>query len=208
MAHVEDSTTESTTTTSTSEPRAPILAVDMDETIIQSDTEELVPGARDALLALRELGWKIIIWTCRGDADKHTKEILDRLGIPYDAVNDNLPGVHGHSRKIMFDAVVDNKNVDLSDGWEKVVRELEKRRRGWQDLGITKATVFRIDPDTGTAQEVQRWALKNGRAILVKGDPAELCEFDLLARPENGVEFLKSLQECVNGTYSHVETDA
>ena len=151
---LEESTT-STSSTSTSEStegeRAPILAVDLDETIIQSDTEELVPGARDALLALRKLGWKIIIWTCRGDIETHVPEILKRHSIPFDAINENLPGLKDKSRKITFDAIVDNKNVDLEDGWEKVVEELETRRKGWRDRGITKV----YNPATRSTQTLQ-----------------------------------------------------
>jgi hypothetical protein len=131
----EESTT---TTTTTDEPRAPILAVDLDETIIDSETEELIPGAKAAILALKKLGWRIIIWTARGDAEKFVPEILGRYGIPFDAVNANLPEMKDKSRKIVFDAVVDNKNVDFGDGWEAVVRELEKRRTGWKHKGLTK----------------------------------------------------------------------
>jgi len=143
----EESTT---TTTTTDEPRSPILAVDLDETIIQSDTEELVPGAKVALIALKKLGWNIIIWTARGDAEKFVPEVLGRYGIPFDAVNANLPDMKDKSRKIVFDAVVDNKNVDFGDGWESVVRELEKRRKGWKHKGVTKI----FDPISGVEKSV------------------------------------------------------
>jgi hypothetical protein len=138
----EDLTTE--TSSSSSGERAPILAVDLDETVIQSDTEELIPGAKDALLKLKSLGWKIIIWTARGDAESFVPRIMKRHGLPFDAVNANLPGIKDKSRKIMFDAIVDNKNVDFGDGWESIVRELEVRRRGWRHQGITKS----LDPVT------------------------------------------------------------
>ena len=197
---------EETTTTSSSDARPPILAVDMDETLIQSDTEELMPGARDALLALRDLGWKIVIWTCRTDIDKHVPEILDRHGIPYDAINENLPGVHSESRKIVFDAVVDNKNVDFKRGWDSVVKELEKRRKGWRKKGLTKATVYSIDPRTGDRTVVQEWELdKTGIATLRKGDAHALEEFDLDVLPDKGVLFLKNLQESIQHTYLFVE---
>jgi predicted mannosyl-3-phosphoglycerate phosphatase (HAD superfamily) len=140
-----------TTTTTSTEERAPILAVDLDETIIQSDTEELVPGAKPALLALKKLGWKIIIWTARGDAEKFVPEIMGRYGLPFDAVNENLSGIKDKSRKIVFDAMVDNKNVDFTDGWEAVVHELEKRRVGWKHKGITKT----LDPVSKTERVLE-----------------------------------------------------
>ena len=201
----DETTTEETTTTSTStsssERRPPILAVDMDETIIQSDTEELIPGARDALLALQKLGWQIVIWTCRGDVGGHTKDILDRHGIPYDAINENIDGIKDKSRKIVFDAVVDNKNVDFNDGWEAIVGELETRRKGWIDQGITKAYICEINTITGEEEIVQEWSLDgNGCAILTSGDE-EAVELDLDVSIRNGVEFLKSIERSVSGTY-------
>lgn len=148
----DDTTTDSSssTTSDSSDPREPILAVDLDETIIQPDTEELIPGAKDALLALRKLGWKIVIWTARGDSDTFVPKVLGRHGIPYDAVNSNLPGIKDKSRKIVFDAMVDNKNVDFGMGWEKIVRELEKRRLGWRDKGMTKM----LDPVSKIEKEI------------------------------------------------------
>jgi hypothetical protein len=196
----EEETTTTDTTTSSSDDRAPVLAVDLDETIIQSDTEELIPGARDALLALRKLGWKIIIWTARGDTDTHVPEILDRHDIPYDAINENLPGIGDKSRKIHFDAIVDNKNVDLNDGWEAAVEELEHRRKGWKDKGITKATVYRVDPVSGETEVVQEWGLKGGCAVLLKGDES-VVDYEMDASPEEGEEFLKEIGRSVNSTY-------
>jgi hypothetical protein len=203
----EETTTDSTTTTTStsSDGRPPVLAVDLDETIIQSDTEEEIPGARDALLALRKLGWKIIIWTARGDVDTHVPEILERHGIPFDAINENLPGMSNNSRKVHFDAVVDNKNVDFHDGWEAVVEELEHRRKGWKDKSVTKATIFHVDPVSGETEALQEWGLdKDGCAVLLKGD-ASVVEFDMDASPEDGEEFLKELERSVNNTYLFAE---
>ena len=192
---------ESDTTDSSSEARPPILAVDMDETIIQSDTEELIPGARDALLALRELGWKIIVWTCRGDISGHTREILERHDIPYDAINENLKGLKHESRKIIFDAVVDNKNVDFGNGWESIVRELETRREGWRSKGITKAIITKINPETKQSEIVHIWKLqKNGGVILEKGSIDDL-EIDVDVSPKDGLLFLKALEESYNTSF-------
>lgn len=205
MPYEEETTTTDTTTTSSSEERAPVLAVDLDETIIQSDTEELVPGARDALLALRKLGWKIIIWTARGDVDTHVPEILERHDIPYDVINANLPGINDKSRKIHFDAIVDNKNVDLNDGWEAAVEELEHRRKGWRDKGVTKASVVYVDPETGEHLLLQEWGLdKDGCAVLLQGDE-DVVEMDFNASPEDGEEFLKEIGRSVNNTYLFAE---
>ena len=195
--------------TVTSDSRPPILAVDLDGTIINEKTEELIPGAKDALLGLRKKGWKIIVWTARGDAETYVPKLLERLGVPYDAVNDNLPGIGDKSRKIYFDAVVDNKNVDFHDGWESVARQLEDRRVGWQNKGITKVNVCQMNPITGDAQVVQTWGLdKDGRAVMLKSTASVDFEKSLDSEgtaPEHGEEFLKSLLRTVNGTYVWAE---
>lgn len=191
---------DTTTSSSSSEPRPPILAVDLDETIIQSDTEELVPGAKEALQYLKDNGWLIVIWTCRGDIDTHVPQILKRHGIPYDAINTNVLGIKDKSRKISFDAIVDNKNVDFGDGWESIVRELEKRRAGWQRKDITKAFVYRLNPTDSTESIIQEWALNSaGEAVLTKG---EFEEFEYEESPCNGKAFLKSLENAVGGVYT------
>jgi len=189
----------------TSDARAPILAVDMDETIIMPDTEEIVPGAKEALLALRKLGWKIIIWTCRQKADKSVPPILSRYGIPYDAINENLPEADGDSRKIIFDAVVDNKNVDLTKGWQHVVKELQLRRKGWQKRGLTKATIYGLDTVTGESRVLSEYTLDSkGRAVLSKGIDLEL---DTEVSQDQGQEFLNSLAKTLNTSYTWTEVE-
>ena len=100
MADEETTTTEETTSTET---RPPILAVDLDGTIIDEDTEELIPGALDALRKLQKIGWKIVIWTARGDAPDYVPKLVKRLGIPCDDINENIKGLADKSRKIYFD---------------------------------------------------------------------------------------------------------
>jgi hypothetical protein len=153
----ETTSTTDTSTSTSDDAREPILAIDLDETIIESDTEELIPGAKDAILALKKLGWKIIIWTARGDSDTYVPEVLKRHGIPFDAVNTNLPGIKDKSRKIVFDALVDNKNVDFGQGWESIVRDLEKRRQGWRHKGLTKVfdPISRIEKDVVLDKELE-----------------------------------------------------
>jgi hypothetical protein len=175
--------------------------------VIDPETEELIPGAKDALRALHKLGWKIVIWTARGDAEEFVHHIMNRHGLPYDAVNENADGGEGKSRKIYFDAVVDNKNIDLSDGWEEAVRELEHRRKGWKHQKITKVRVMRLDPLTGEASVEQLWGLdEKGRAVLVSG--GELLEkgiFEIAAPVENGKDFLAEMLKTVNDTFFWAE---
>lgn len=183
--------------------RPPILAVDLDGTIIDEKTEELIPGAKDALVKLHENGWKIVIWTARGDAETYVPKVLSRHGIPYDAVNSNLPGIEDKSRKIYFDAIVDNKNVDFGQDWESVVGDLEHRRDGWKNVGVTKANIYQVDPVDGKTAVVQKWELDGkGRAVLVAKDGSEVVKDRVV---EDGRGFLRSLVEENYGTYRWAE---
>jgi hypothetical protein len=195
-----------TTTDSTSESaRPPVLAVDLDGTVIDPETEELIPGAKDALLMLHKLGWKIVIWTARGNAAEYVPHIMNRHGLPYDAVNENLEGDDDKSRKIQFDAVVDNKNIDLADGWEEAVRELEHRRKGWRHQKVTKVQVMQLDPMTGEASVEQIWGLnEKGHAVLLGGAFLEKGIVEIAVPVENGKDFLAELLK-TNGTFVWAE---
>lgn len=193
--------------------RPPVLAVDLDGTIINPHTEELIPGARESLIRLKKDGWKIVIWTARDDAHEYVPEILQRLGVPFDAVNDNVGEVASKSRKIFFDAIVDDKNVSFDNGWDGVVRDLEDRRKDWQHAGITKegmkVRILRMDPMTGDVREERVYGLdKSGKAILLEGvENPDSVEKELVAggATNKGAEFLQTLLDSVNTSFVWAE---
>ena len=107
-----------------------IIAVDFDGTIAPGARDgSMLPalpnrtlkGAREGLQALKDAGWRIIIWTCRSD------NLLDEMigylkkyGIPYDAVNEHLE-TFTNSPKVYADVYVDDRNVGGFPGWSFVV---------------------------------------------------------------------------------------
>jgi nitrogen fixation protein len=187
------------------------VAVDLDETIINSRNETLIPGALDALLSLKKDGWKIVIWTARADSQTHVPEILKRLGIPYDTINEDVDGVTDRSRKIFFDAVVDDKNVNLKDGWDSVLEDLAKRREGLRNDGVTKSaekvSIIRMSPVTGDTHTQCVFGLdKSGKAVLLEGGLGSI-EKEMIGNisPDSGAEFLKAIMENVNTSFFWAE---
>ena len=100
----------------------PILAVDFDGTLVENqfpgigEPDHVIAGA---VRAYQEMGWKIILWTCR--TDEMLQDAVDfckeQLGIEFDAVNDNLPEVQqyfgGNTRKVFANLYWDDRNAAL-----------------------------------------------------------------------------------------------
>ena len=98
-----------------------ILAVDFDGTICENKFPDIGAPKIDVIRALKQLqqkGYKLILWTCRtGELLEEAVFICRHFGLEFDAVNDDLPEIKArfgeNSRKIYFDAVLDDKNILL-----------------------------------------------------------------------------------------------
>lgn len=96
-----------------------IVAVDFDGTLCYSKWPAIgapVPTAIDTMRRWRADGHRIIIWTCRAGPELEAcREWLDAHGVPYDALNENLPeriALYGNdTRKASADLYVDDKAV-------------------------------------------------------------------------------------------------
>lgn len=98
-----------------------IIAVDFDGTICADRFPEIgepLFGAVESLLKLKENGYKLILWTCRTDLPERqylteAVEFCRRLGLEFDAVNDNVPDApfieKGNCRKVFADFYIDDK---------------------------------------------------------------------------------------------------
>lgn len=121
----------------------PLIAVDFDGTCCNMEFPMIgapKPGVKEALTRFRELGYQIMIWTCRtshfnydvfgGDPRQPTME-RDRVkemvawlnlhGIPYDEVDDGSRGKPG------ADFYLDDKAVRVDNNWPEVVKFIEER---------------------------------------------------------------------------------
>jgi len=119
-----------------------IIAIDFDKTIVNHNDDYkitgLLPGAKEVINWLYELGHYIIIWTCRsGDYEKEAKRYLDDNGIKYHKINENYEDLDFETgRKIFYDILIDDKNLGLKIDWvylkqllketmiEKLVKEI------------------------------------------------------------------------------------
>ncbi|QFJ56153.1 hypothetical protein FXF36_00305 [Pseudobutyrivibrio xylanivorans] len=106
-------------TIKTVEVKYMVFAVDFDGTLSFGKWPECGPaneGLIDFLNKRRQLGDKIILWTCREGANLDLAvEWCQNKGLNFDAVNDNLPDViekyGGNSRKVSCDFYIDDRAV-------------------------------------------------------------------------------------------------
>ena len=126
-----------------------IIAVDFDGTLALGDSFPDVNNASPntvlirALNHLRDMGHKLILWTCRENyGGKNYEdapylddaiEFCDRYGLQFDAINKNIgenAGEEGtlYGRKIIADHYIDDKSVILEPiNWEGYVEKLLQR---------------------------------------------------------------------------------
>ena len=111
----------------------PTVAVDFDRVLFTHEKwnghENFgtpLPGAKESLTRLREMGFKIMIWTTRNQPDI-IENALNQYGIPFDFINNNpnQPPEINPSKPIA-NYYIDDRAVRFTD-WEKVIQEIEQR---------------------------------------------------------------------------------
>jgi len=110
----------------------PAIAVDLDGTILSYDPPaypglgEPLPGVIEALTALRDIGYRIIVHTCRlrgapeevgAEAARIAAHLTER-GVPFDELF--LPG----AGKPMAEWYIDDKAVAFRGDWDEVLEEI------------------------------------------------------------------------------------
>lgn len=125
----------------------PILAVDFDGTLVENAFPaigQFKPEVLSAVLMYKDLGWKVILWSCRtGKMLEDAVKACESAGLIFDAVNDNLPEVQQYfgesTRKVFANLYWDDRNAVLcadNDG----VRELTTA-----PLILTEDTILTVD---------------------------------------------------------------
>ena len=112
------------------------VAVDLDGTICEYDGwmgedsfGEVRSGAREALEELRRLGWRIIVFTTRGN-QKKVSEFLDAESVPHDYVNYNPDQPQGSSGKVVADVYVDDRAVNALASWDEILADVLSSQEG------------------------------------------------------------------------------
>lgn len=106
-----------------------VIAFDYDGTVTEDGSYPgagaLDPCAVEALRRIKELGHRLILFTCReGEALKVALSALQAAGISVDAVNAQVPGLEAFGRKPYADLYVDDRS------WPQI----EKRHIDWEQL--------------------------------------------------------------------------
>ena len=86
------------------------------------------PYVREVLTALREWGWRIVIWTTRTEEDK-VAQFLDEMRIPYDTINKNVPEVDQllwyskfrSPRKVFYTHLIDDR-AGFDGDWLRLLK--------------------------------------------------------------------------------------
>ena len=105
------------------------IAIDFDGTIAHykgwtgaNKFGKLIDGCVEALGKIREMGYKIIIYTCRINTPELEKYLKNNK-VPYDAINENLwheYQQHGDKRKVIADIYIDDRAVTFNGNWKEI----------------------------------------------------------------------------------------
>ena len=96
-----------------------------------------MPGAREAINALRAEGHYIIIWTCReGHQQTEIVNWLLEKGIGFDRINDHQPdqvvAYGSDARKVYAHCYVDDKNVGGMLPWKDIAAWIRRREAAYR----------------------------------------------------------------------------
>ncbi|WP_418894583.1 hypothetical protein [Limibacterium fermenti] len=109
-----------------------IIAIDFDETLHSGKWPGIgspVPYAIETMKRLKKDGHTLIIWTCR-EGEQQTKMVnwLLEKDIPFDRINDNLPGqsrIYGsNARKVHAHLYIDDRQVGGLPMWTEIYDEV------------------------------------------------------------------------------------
>jgi hydroxymethylpyrimidine pyrophosphatase-like HAD family hydrolase len=111
----------------------PTLAVDFDGVIASYDgwkgygvLGEPIEGAVETLRKLKHIGWKIIIFTTRGEEEIF--EYLRQHRIPFDEINHNSNLVGSNPGKPVATCYLDDRAICFTGDWEKAFNDITSFR--------------------------------------------------------------------------------
>jgi hydroxymethylpyrimidine pyrophosphatase-like HAD family hydrolase len=118
--------------------REPVAAFDLDGTVLEYDGNTspaqfgpVMQGMVREMTVLRNHGWKIIIWTCRGeDEEGPLADYLMTQGVPFDAINTNIHGAE--CRKVHADVYVDDKGITFTGVSEGLAHRVMTHKPWWK----------------------------------------------------------------------------
>ena len=113
----------------------PTVAVDLDGTLAEHGPfkgkdhfHPVRPGAARFMKRLKAEGYRVIIYTCRGDEQAVRGWLADN-DIPYDGVNKNPDQPPDTSDKLYAAAYVDDRSVHADGDWDEMFKRVKRRVR-------------------------------------------------------------------------------
>lgn len=139
--------------------------VDLDGTLSEYDKwrgedhfGDPIPLAREALNELREWGWRIVIYTTRGNVSK-VNAWLHKHQIPFDTINSNEHNPPGTSCKPIADVYFDDRDAHVVGqkpyNWIRAMKRVRKLYQPKLDTHIDDAQAWSEWP-----ARLSRWWLK------------------------------------------------
>jgi hypothetical protein len=108
----------------------PTVAVDLDGTLAKDATGDVIgaprPGAKQAMEELQRLGYRVIIFTVRGD-EKLVRDWCNKHEIPFDYINENPDQPDDGSGKIIADVYIDDRAINADGSWSKILDQVKQR---------------------------------------------------------------------------------
>lgn len=107
------------------------IAIDFDGTIAEYDGwkgvgvfGKPIKGAVGSINSLKKEGWKIIIWTTRGETEL-IREYLSKHEIPFDSINENLLGTPKNvsDKKVTADIYIDDRAIRFNS-WKDTLERV------------------------------------------------------------------------------------
>ena len=106
------------------------VAIDFDNTITINSTYEktgtLNPVAAEYIKKLKEIGCKLILWTCREGQDlDEAINLIHEWNLPFDYINE-YP-LRGNSKKVNVDFYIDDKSYIEPICWQEILQYIKNK---------------------------------------------------------------------------------
>jgi hypothetical protein len=195
------------------------VCIDLDGTIAYYDDwkgerrfGDPVPGVQAALWQFRSAGWKIIIYTTRGNR-KLVANYLNRHSIPFDHINHNPDQPKDtFTGKPYAEAYIDDRGIQFNGNWQSTANELmqfvpwEKRAKADQGDEYRKEAISFLGRDFGEAfsqlraYDAQIWDILKYSFGQLVGSIAAVWAIFSLANGTNAPAILSNLWKPVGAS--------
>lgn len=173
----------------------PTVAVDLDGTIAELyekfEAKKIPPprpGVKAALKEFQRLGYRIIIFTVRGD-DQLIRDYCHEHEIPFDYINENPDQPEDSSGKVIADVYIDDRAIDARKAWSIIKDQtLTRLRRMEKDAKISAKESDRRWQKLWFRGTIRAELGKNGKPWVYAEVHGGLVESALASLKAQGIE--------------------